>query len=222
MKYGQIAGNKSIDKTIYRCFDFLEVSDQKKFVVKFREQRNDSEQIMHTFRELILGAYLSSNHFKVKYEYDINGKTPDWCILNGKSEIEGIVELTNFHIDRLAENEIKDDWNKKGSSLVFRNKYRNNLDRLYKCIWLKIQTYQESVKSVGKPYVISVFGDFLAAVKFKEIKFCLNDKESGLFELYPELSGVLYFQEFSGSYHFEYESNLNAVRKLNIPNGIFP
>jgi len=50
----------------------------------------------------------------------------------------------------------------------------------------------------------------------------LNDKESGLFELYPELSGVLYFQEFSGSYHFEYESNLNAVRKLNIPNGIFP
>jgi hypothetical protein len=222
MEYGQIAGNKSVNKTIYRCFDFLDVFEQRTFVNKFNKQKNDPDQCMHTFRELILGAYLSLNHFKVKYECEINKKTPDWCILGDKSEIDGIVELTNFHIDRLAENEIKDDWNKIGSSLLFRNKYTNNLDRLYKCIWLKIQKFQGLANSIGKPCIISVFGDFLVTVKFEEIKSCLYDEENGLFEAYPELSGLLYFQEFSGHYHFEYENNPYAIRALDIPIGVFP
>ena len=60
MKYGQIAGNKSVNETIYRCFGHICEKDVPKFVKKFRSQLNDNTQVMHTFRELILGAYLAS------------------------------------------------------------------------------------------------------------------------------------------------------------------
>ena len=56
MKYGQIAGSKRVNYAIYRCFEHLCDKDQQRFVRKFREQPHDSDQIMHTFRELILGA----------------------------------------------------------------------------------------------------------------------------------------------------------------------
>jgi len=220
MKYGQIAGNKSINKMIYHCFDFLDVSDERSFVNKFNNQRNNPEQRKHTFRELILGAYLSLNHFKVKYECEINKKTPDWCILDDKSEIEGIVELTNFHLDRFTENRIKDEMNKKGVSLAFK-KISENLERLYMRIWEKIQKYQRLIENIEKPYIVSIFGTFVADVRFEEVQYCLNNKESGLFELYPELSGLLYFQDL-GRYHFEYENNPNAIRPLDIPDGVFP
>jgi len=221
MQYGQIAGNKSINKTIYRCFDFLKSSEQRKFVNKFNKQGNDSEQNMHTFRELILGAYLSSNKFKVIYEYCIKNKTPDWCILNSVSEIKGIVELTNFHLDRKTENKIKYEMNKKGVSVAF-IKINKNLERLYMRIWEKGQKYQRLIEKVEKPYIVSIFGTFNAALRFNELKSCLYDEGNGLFKLYPALSGLLYFQEFSGRYKFEYENNPNAVRPLDIPDGVFP
>lgn len=221
MPYGQISRNDSINNTIYRCFDYICSEDQRKFIKKFRDQPNDSEQIMHTFRELILGAYLNSMNLKVVYDYWINNESPDWCILDSKSSIKGIIELTNFHIDRLTEKEIKNQMEKKGISLVWR-KNKKVLERLYQCILLKIQKYQDLVKKLRIPYIVAVFGDFLAAVKFEEVIICLNNKKIGLFKLYPELSGVLYFQELSGRYFFEYKNNPNALRISNVPNGSFP
>ena len=80
-RYGQIAGNKSIDRLIYRCFEYICQEDALKFLRKFREQAGDSDQNMHTFRELVLGAYLGSSGFDVRYDYRVDGKTPDWCIV---------------------------------------------------------------------------------------------------------------------------------------------
>ncbi len=82
VKYGQIAGNTSINAMIYRCFEYICEEDQRKFVKKFREQPHDSDQIKHTFRELVLGAYLGSNSFRVKHDYVIDDQTPDWSILD--------------------------------------------------------------------------------------------------------------------------------------------
>ena len=61
MKYGQIAGNDHINASIYRCFKHICENDERKFIKKFREQPHDSDQVMHTFKELILGAYLSTS-----------------------------------------------------------------------------------------------------------------------------------------------------------------
>ena len=50
MKYGQIAGNKSINETIYRCFEHISTKDVPKCVKKFRHQLNNDTQVLHTFR----------------------------------------------------------------------------------------------------------------------------------------------------------------------------
>lgn len=119
MKYGQIAGNNHINALIYRCFEYICEEDEEKFVKKFREQRHELNQVMHTFRELVLGAYLGSSGFKVRHDYVVNTQTPDWCILDEKSMVIGIVELTNFHIDKATENEVKAQLQARGVALVW-------------------------------------------------------------------------------------------------------
>ena len=104
MKYGQIAGNKHINATIYHCFEYIRTEDQQKFLKKFQQQNHESDQIMHTFRELVLGAYLSSMGYRVRNEHVINDRTPDWTIMDADAEaITGIIELMSFHIDKLTE-----------------------------------------------------------------------------------------------------------------------
>jgi hypothetical protein len=60
MVYGQMAGNKSVDAMIYRCFEYICEEDERKLVKKFGEQPPDGPQVMHTFSELVLGGYLAS------------------------------------------------------------------------------------------------------------------------------------------------------------------
>jgi len=203
MKYGQIAGNKHINALIYRCFEYIGEEDKQKFVKEFREQPDDSDQIMHTFRELVLGAYLGSSGFKVRHDYAIDTQTPDWCILDKKSVVMGIVELTNLHIDKATEDEIEAQLHARGVAWVWRDENKDNVDRLYHCIWHKAQVYGALVEELGVPYVVAVFGEFQAAIDFEEeVCPCLFDKEFGLFEMYPQVSGVLYFEESSGRYLF--------------------
>jgi hypothetical protein len=222
MKCGQVAGNRHINAFIYLCFGHIFEEDQRKFVKKFREQPHGSDQIMHTFRELILGAYLSSNGFRVRHDYAVIAKTPDWCILDDKSEVTGIVELTNFHLDKVTESEIKKQMEAKVITVFWRDQNKDNVDRLYHCIWHKADAYHALIKKLKKPYVISIFGEFQAAVDFEEVEFCLFDKDIGLFERYPEISGVLYFEESSGRYSFNYARNPYALEVLNLPSGVFP
>ena len=83
MKYGQIAGSKSVNAAIYRCFEFISETDARSFVKKFATQRHDNDQVMCAFRELILGAFLGSRGLTVESERPIEGKTPDWTIVEG-------------------------------------------------------------------------------------------------------------------------------------------
>ena len=222
MKYGQIAGNKYINATIYRCFEFICEEDERKFVKKFCEQSLDEDQLMHTFRELILGAYLSSNGFKVRYEHAVNGNTPDWCILDEKVTVSGIVELMNFHVDKATENEIEQQLRAKGLAYVWRDQNKDNIDRLYRCIWRKAQVYKPLLEKLKVPYVIGVFGEFKAAIDFDdELRPCLLDEELGLFRLYPEVSGALYFDDKSKGFLFSYVHNPHSLRKIGLPAGAF-
>jgi len=220
MKYGQIAGNREINYAIYRCFEHLCDEDQQRFVKKFQKQPHDSDQIMHTFRELILGAYLSSRGFQVRYEYSVYSEAPDWCILNKKRAVVAIVELTNFRIDVVTENEIINQMQTKGIAVYWRDANKNNVDRLYHCIWDKMQKYKPLTQKLGAPYVIGIFPDFLAGLKFEEVRACLYSHDTGLFQMYRHVSGLLYFEEHSGQYWFRYEQNPNALRKFDLPSGV--
>jgi hypothetical protein len=222
MKYGQIAGNSQINTFIYSCFEHICEEDERKFVKKFREQPQNSDEIMHTFRELVLGAYLCSRGFRARYEHAVDSRTPDWSILNDDSKPGAIVELTNFHIDEATETEIEEQLRAKGLACVWRDANRDNVDRLYRSIWHKAQVYRALVQELGISYIVAVFGDFRAAVDEEEVHICLFDKEFGLFGIYPEVSGVLYFEEKFGYYLFGYTRNPSAQSRFNLLSGVFP
>ena len=223
MKYGQIASGSSINATIYHCFEYIGEEDERKFVKKFQEQSDDPDQIMHTFRELILGAYLISRGFRVRYDREINGKTPDWSILAKEEKVvRSIVELTNFHIDKATKNEIEEQMRVRGMAVYWRDQNKDNVERLYHIIWGKAQAYKSLIKDLQVSYVVGVFGEFEAAVDFEEVCLCLYSDEFGLFGMYPELSGILYFGETTGHYSFNYASNPNAVWTIELPAGNFP
>lgn len=222
MQYGVIAGNRSINAFIYHCFEHICEQDERRFVKKFREQRHDEDQVIHTFRELILGAHLSSSGFSTRYEYTVDASTPDWCILDDKSTVIGIVELVNFHIDKATESEIKKQLSARRIATVWRDGNKDNVNRLYHCIWDKAQVYGVLAQQLRIPYVVAVFCDFHAAIDFEEICLCLFDKEYGLLEKYPEVSGVLCFEEMCGRYSFKYAPNPNALQVIGLSSGVFP
>jgi len=220
MKYGQIANNRELNYDIYRCLGHLCDKDQQRFVKKFREQHDDSKQTMHTFSELILGAYLSFMGFEVRHEYLVEGKTPDWCILDKKSAVIGIVDLVNFHRDEDTENEIDKQMQAKGHA-IFWSRENKNIDRLYHRIWEKIQKYLALIQKLGVPYIIAISPDWRAGVDFKKLLPCLHDNKDGLLQMYQDVSGVLYFEGNLEQYSFRYEQNPNALLSVDLPSGAF-
>lgn len=208
---------------IYYCFEYICEHDERKFVNEFQVQPHESDQIMHTFRELVLGAYLASRGFRVKHDLVIDNQTPDWSMLDVEGEsIAGIVELTTFHIDKATDNEIEEQRRARGVSAYWRDKDKDNVERLYHSIWAKARKYSSVVQKRQVPYIVAVFGGFRVAVDFEEAELCLFDDETGLFSLYPQLSGVLHFEESSGRYSFNYAGNPDALHKMNLPDGVFP
>ena len=224
IKYGQITGNDKINGPICCFFEYVCVEDQQKFRSNFRNLLPESDQTMHTLRELVIGAHLSANGFRVRHDYVIdNNKTPDWCILDDESTVIGIVELTNFHIDKTTEIEIRKHSELKDNFTYWRDGNKNNVDRLYHRIEKKAQTYRSQANSLKVPYVVGVFGEWETAVDFDEIRSCLFGEETGLFDMYPEMSGVLYFVEQNAlRYLFYYAENPNALQPITMPTGIFP
>ena len=222
MKYGQIAGNKHINDLIYHCFEYICKEEEQKFVKKFREQPNNSDQVMHTFRELMLGGYLGSMGLRVKHELLVDTKTPDWCILDEKSEVACLVELTNFQIDKATEMEIEAQLRNRGIALFWRDGNKDNVDRLYQSMWHKAEVYGVLVQKLKVPYVVALFGEFRAAIDSEEIRRCLFSQGFRLFEMHPEVSGVLYFEETFGRYSFHFFRSPNPLRVFDLPSGFFP
>ncbi len=217
MKYGVLAGNDAINQTIYRCLELISESDVPKFIKKFKSIPHDDPQIMHTFRELVLGAFLCLNGLIARYDHEIDGKTPDWAVLDEGSNLLAIVELVNFHLDRLTEKSVNDKMHAGQSAWV----WNDNTSRLYQSIWRKSDTYERIAVKNCVPYVVAIFGEFTAGVDFDEIREVLFEEHGGLFNSCPALSGVLFFEESGGKYIFKYIKNPGALREIELPIGVF-
>jgi hypothetical protein len=216
MKYGRIAGGDRINGAIYRCFEHVTEEDARKFVKKFAEQPHGEPQVMHTFRELVVGAYMASQGLSVRHDPVVDGKTPDWC-LQGR-EAEGLVELVNFHVDKATEELIHREIRENGRAVWWMGP---STDRLYPRLWDKAVAYKEIVVRRGIPYVVAVFAGIELDIEPCEVEKCVSDPESGLFGLYPSLSGVAFVIERSGVYIFTYYPNPGATHPFTLPDGAF-
>lgn len=221
MKYDQITDIKEVKKIIYHCFELLCKEDRQRFEKKLYKQPGNPDQKKHTLNELILGAYLSAMGFKVRYEYSVANETPDWCVLDNKLAVISIVELVNFHRDKDTENEIDKQMQAKGGAIFWSRenlpKYR---DRLYYHIRNKMQKYQALIKELRAPYIVAICPDWRAGTNFEKLLPCLHDNESdGLFKMYQDVGGVLYFEGNLEQYSFRYEQNPNTLQKFDLPSG---
>lgn len=216
----RVAGNSSINSTIHSCFRVITPDDEQKFRTKFRHQDGDNESLLHTFRELLVGGYLSDHGFVMKYEPVIEGKTPDWAILDKDSaEYRGIVEVSNFHAGHATDKDIDRQIEQRGCATLF---LPDNDSRLYGHIQDKAAGYKRLVEKLNIPYIIALFGEFNADVELEEISRCMSESQTALFNLYPAVSGVLFFMEQVGVYRFSYLANANATWQLPVSNGYFP
>lgn len=218
-KYGKIAGNRSINESINRCFQYICEDDVFRFIAKFQEQPHTGDQVMHTYRELLLGAYLCSTGFIARYEQQVDGKMPDWIILRNSSSLACIIELVNFHIDREIEDQIK----KAGEcGKAWVGWMPSNNKRLYQRLEEKADAYEKIVLKHNVSYVVAVFGDFFADLDREEVHQCVFKDYGGLFKTHETLTGVLLFLEAGGGkYVFEYIGNPQAKEKFDLTSGSF-
>jgi hypothetical protein len=217
MKYVRLAGNNAINKTIYRCLRLISESDVPKFIKQFKSIPHDDPQVMHTFRELVLGAFLRLNGFNARHDYEVDGKTPDWVILDEFGNVFAIIELVNFHLDRLTEKSVTHTMDSGQTACV----WTDNTSRLYQTVWKKSDTYEKIAVKNSVPYVVAIFGEFTAGVDFDEIQEVLFEEHGGLFSFCQILSGVLFFEESGGQYVFKYFANPKPLQGIELPIGVF-
>jgi hypothetical protein len=215
MEDGRIVENDSIDAAIRRCFGFLSEADVSAFERKFAAQPHDEDQVTHTFRELVLGAFLASNGLVVQSDRPIKGKAPDWSILEN-GELKCIVEVANFHASKATRDDIEAQLAKTGFAWVYQP---DHSVRLYPILQAKCTAYTDIVNEHDIPYNIGLFLHFDAAVNPEQVNVCLFDAETGLFNAYPHVSGLLVFDEMAGCYRFNYIANQHAVRPFPLPEG---
>jgi hypothetical protein len=158
----------------------------------------------------------------VENERKINGKTPDWSILDSSGEILAIVEMVYHHIDCTTNDSLLAQSNVEGNSYsYFPNANDPEHQRLFSQIEGKACKYRNLVTDLQIPYVIAIFIDSLAEIDTEVIKNCLMKGEKPLFNSHTGVSGVLYFEEyFCGSYRFNYIDNPFAIREMYIPSGV--
>jgi hypothetical protein len=215
MKYGVISQNETINAAIYRCFEFLPESDANAYVKKFERQPHDRDQVMHTLRELILGAFLASEGLTVASDRKINRKTPDWSVVED-DKLKCIIEVVNFDTTDAAKASAIHA-NIAGQAWTFMYQ-PDHTDRMYESLRVKCSKYRDIVAQHEVPYIPAQFPAFDAAVSPDQVHRCLYG-DAGLFQTYPHVSGVLVFNDSKGGYNFKFHPNPNAIRPFHLPEG---
>jgi hypothetical protein len=219
MDHGDFSVNSSINRWIIRCFEEIHQDDVPKFVKKFRSEPHHQDQVMHSFRELIFGAFLARNGSNVRYDLEIEGKTPDWSLLSTDSELTGLLDVVNLHNCKAIEDEIRSGLKHRGTAGVWSDPEQET-ERLFSQLYSKSLVYKNLVNCLGLPYAIGLFQTFFIALDWSQIDEVLNHEETGLFRTQPHVSGLLIGADGAG-YNFHYVPNPHAMRPLELPQGPF-
>ena len=212
LPYGPLAGNTRISARINQLLPLLAAEDQRKFLKKFRNEAD--EQAAHTFRELILGVFLLKNGLLARYEVLLDGKKPDWILYDSDGKLPALVDQLSFHQAKQIDEQMNQAL-RAGSSCC--GWLPDNAPRLYQKLLAKAEAYEQLTNEHAASNIVSIFGDFNAAVESDELAEALHKSHGGgVFAKAPWLSGVIYFQENSGTYAFQYFANPDALRPLFI------
>lgn len=205
--YGQIAGNKSVNESIYVCMDILGQTNATRILNRLKKlsrniRKEDGtidflvdRQCLDAYREILTGAFLTRSGFSIVYSPNVNGKTPDWGILRSEGGmVERIVDNVSFH---------PASGNGKG-------------DRLFSSLDNKAGAYARLAKEQQLPYVIALFGSFFVGLYDDDVKKVL---EKDLTDR-QWLSGILFLEDSGrGGYRFTSLPNPTANLPFDLPSG---
>jgi len=92
-------------------------------------------------------------------------------------------------------------------------------DHIYRKLSDKAGQYSELVRQAEVPYVLGVFGEFVAPLSPQEIQQVLYRQHNGWFTTVPEVSGVIYFRESNFSFEYSYFPNPAALYPSTVLSG---
>ena len=156
----------------------------------------------HTFREFLVAERLNDNGLHLEYSPTIDSLTPDWYDHHAKILLEVFTCERGGGADKIK--------------------------RVAGRIGEKVNKYRAIVSSMNLSYVVAVHGDFLSNFDLVDFQDCIRDEK--VFDLYPDLSGVIFFAEstiertkladgttkFKAIYAFDYIANPAAHRPLDM------
>lgn len=211
-----LAGNSRVNERIHELLPLLVEQDQRKFVKKFKAE--SAEQAGHTFRELVLGAFLLKQGFAARHEVLLDGKTPDWVIYSTSGHLVAVVDQITFHQARALDDEINSALR---AGETWEGWLPDNTPRLYQKLHAKAQAYQALSKVYSAAYIVAMFADFNASVDSDEFNDALyRAYDGGVFAHNSNLTGVIYFTEAGGQYPFKYFSNPHSHHSLQIADNL--
>ena len=130
-----------------------------------------------------------------------------------------LLELVNFHLPDSLERQM---WDTFKTGWMWAYFMEPNTGRAYSSIQKKMAKYKSLAQENDLHYVVGVFGLFSSALTAEEVRACLEG-EHALFPLYPEVTGVMFFEAVGRAYSFEYLANPHATRKdITLSGGTMP
>lgn len=189
---------------LQRLVRSLHPSDFSPFIEKLTTQ--PLRERFHTYRELLLGAQIRRGGVDFRYEQDIDGQTPDWSLVENGQLVE-FVDVVTLRQRNKKECEIT-------TSIRSTSRWDGWLtipsDHIYRKLSDKAGHYSALARRVQVPYVLAVFGEFLASISPEEVEHVLYTQHDGWFATAPEVSGIIYFREKDFCFEFFYFPNATA------------
>ncbi len=192
----------------------LHPDDAAPFVEKLTTQPLRAR--FHTYRELLLGAHLRQAGANFRYEQVIGAQTPDWSLFDDGLQLLEVIDVLTLHQRNAKEQEIS-------TSIRSSSRWAGWItippDHIYRKLSDKAGQYAELVRKAKVPYVLGVFGEFVASLSPEEIQHVLYVRHDGWFNTAPEVSGVIYFRERNFNFEFNYFSNPVAFHQSTVMSG---
>jgi hypothetical protein len=197
-------GNEQLHALVRR----LHPDDVHSFVEKLTRQ--PLRLRFHTYRELLVGVHFRDRGFDLRYEREIGGQTPDWCLPNKSGRSIEILDVLTLHQRNEKEVEI-------GTALRGKRWWAGWItvpaDHIYRKLSDKAGQYSSLVKETNSPYALAVYGEFTASVAPEEMRHVLLVQHDGWFAERPEISGVVYCREKDFQFEYTYYPNPYATHE---------
>jgi hypothetical protein len=211
MHFGKLAGNDHINGRIYELLGEVHSDDVSRFVRKFRN--SSDEECFHTYRELILGAHLRSGGWNLRYEQNLDGRTPDWALMDDDGHVAEILEVVTLHQRRVVDKKIGKT---VSSHAPWVGWVSTPPDRLFAKIRKKGEAYGRFAAELHIPYIIGLFSEFTSPIEPQEVRHVLHDLHGGVFAAVPTVAGAIFFRERFGEYEYHQFPRVGAMPRSQI------